>query len=150
MVGDGIIQAGKKSNPQQVEWVMELWKQLWGRSSCLVCKYLLECVCVWECLRRFDFYVCEQTLVWTTVLYHGQKRSAPWFASDQPSVLPTPQTLVPPVPSLNPPFSVLTPQWVWQDPCQLRLSYCSGEKLLEETVAVLAATHVGFYVLACA
>lgn len=48
---------------------------------------------------------------------------------------------------LIPPFSVLTLQRVWQDPCQLWLSYCTEEKKLkEEQLALLAAAHVDFEV----
>ena len=57
----------------------------------------------------FDFCVHAPILVWTAVLYRGEKRSAPRFTSDQPSVLSAQRTLVPPVSGPNTPFSVLTP-----------------------------------------
>lgn len=97
--------------------------------------------------RWFDFCVHAQTLVWTAELYHGEKRSAPRFTSDRPSVLSTQRTPVPPVSGPNTPFSVLTLQRVWQDPCQLWLSYCREEKKLKaEQLALLTAAHEDFYV----
>lgn len=75
-----------------------------------VCEGLRLNVCVRACVRAraFDFCVHAQTLVWTAVLYHGEKRSAPRFTSDQPSVLATQRPPVPPVSVPNTPFSVLT------------------------------------------